>query len=93
ELSHQDKKWRKLCVDKWWRNRKQGLLHSVYTHFAIGARSTLEKVRKKPDVSFALSQVQKDELVLENNNIELILNSAALIISSHKYYICICHMK
>ena len=118
ELSLLGKKNKKLCVDKWWGNRKElatvrtscshvqdmvkGVtmgfrykMRSVYAHFPINVviqeggalveirnflgEKYIRRVRMRAGVGCALSTAQKDELVLEGNDVELVSNSAALI--------------
>uniref|UniRef100_A0A8C2LJP8 Large ribosomal subunit protein uL6 n=1 Tax=Cricetulus griseus TaxID=10029 RepID=A0A8C2LJP8_CRIGR len=50
---------------------------SVYVHFPINV--VIQENRSLTGVACSVSQVQKDELILEGNDIELVSNSAALI--------------
>ncbi|KAL7981687.1 hypothetical protein Chor_010882, partial [Crotalus horridus] len=80
ELSLLGKKRKKLRVDKWWGNRKElATVRTICSHVQNMIKGVTLLRNCQSGVNCAVSQAQKDELILEGNDIELVSNSAALI--------------
>ncbi|XP_068949999.1 large ribosomal subunit protein uL6-like isoform X2 [Petaurus breviceps papuanus] len=76
ELNLLGKKKKRLRVDKWWGNRKElATVRTTCSH----VQNMIKGVTLGFRVACAVSQAQKDELILDGNDIELVSNSAALI--------------
>ncbi|CAO2638683.1 60S ribosomal protein L9 [Lemmus lemmus] len=58
-------------------------MRSMYAHFPTNVVIQENGVRMRTGVACSFSQVQKDELILEGNDIELISNSAGSDTASH----------
>ncbi|KAK2086116.1 60S ribosomal protein L9 [Saguinus oedipus] len=74
----------RLQVDKWWGNRKElatvrticHQVQNVIKGVTLGFRYKMRSVHAHFPID---AVIQKDELILEGNDIELVSNSAALI--------------